>query len=346
MPANLTKSIFTTLLAVHGFAHAATDSVNSESDPLESDQAPFENVVDPQSNSPRWALALSVGRGWTSRDTFSTSQTAVVSRSFSNDALALVPRVGVWRESDQPDQATYSSASAGGNASWAPTDEQELSLDGVWTTQEGPDSWEVTADWSYDRDLMDWLGLQAGVWTGWSKDQRGTLGASLDASLTGGAFALSAGGTYTRRFESYYNVYGDDKSSYINAYGWSSSAFFTRGKWSTGPSWSGETWTANTSGIPPALKGSKGTLATKLAQKAAKVPASGVVINQSLGWSTTWKVFPGMRLIFGLVQNFGSSKTTTNAKNSNVQAAISRQGQDPTNADDSFGASLGYRFSW
>lgn len=95
MPANLSKSIFATLLAVHGFANAATDSVNSESDPLESDQVPFENVVDPQSNSPHWALALSAGRSWSSRDTFSTSQTAVVSRSFSNDALALVPRVGV-----------------------------------------------------------------------------------------------------------------------------------------------------------------------------------------------------------------------------------------------------------
>jgi len=337
------------LLLATGIAFADDALDASEVDTAEAQvEQPYDNVVDPGSTSARhWAFALSTSKSWVSKDTTSNAYAGKLARSFTVGPTALTPRLGFSRQVDEPGAITGKSLTFGVTAGWAPNDEHTISLDAAWTTVRGPDSWESNADWSFDRELSDWFSAQLGASGGWSKDYRGTASGTVGGDLVTGSFDLSASASCTRRYQTYLDITGYDKSTYINAWGWSAGVEWEHGKWTTGPSWNGEYWKANTTGSSKDVSGKGLTSAQRKALRlASRIPASGVVISQSVGWNTTWKLNPAIRLDLDLVKNFGSSSSTANTKRVAVQNLASTNGQDPAFADNSLGGTLGLRLSW
>ena len=312
------------------------------------DGKPFENVVDPgASNERHWNFAITTSKSWVSRDTSTLSHNGSLSRTSSLGPVSFTPHLGFSWLSESPTDTSDKSLSAGAKLGWSPLEDHSFALDATWTTARGPDSWESNLDWGFDHDLSDWFALQLGANGGWSKDYRGSAQASLGGDFQLSSLDLSVGGTYTRRYETYLDLLGNDKTAYVNVWGWSTGLNWTHGHWTTGPSWSGETWKANTTAVAQPVKGKNMTATQrKIIRQASKIPANGIVLSQSFGWNTSWKPLPGIRFEFDLLKHAGHSTSAVNAKRAAVQSYVAANGQNPAFPDNSIGGSLGLHLSW
>ncbi len=310
------------------------------------DNQPFENVLDPHSNSDRlWTLWMSNSYGWETKDSSSYTFTGSISRALEAESFSLTPRLGWSRQTAKPSDTLIQNLSLGAYLQWEPTADLGLGLDGDWITQNGPDDGKLEADASFDHNLTDWLNASVAASGGWSILYRGSAGGSIGSLVTLGEFQFSVNGSFNRRLQTYVNILGVQKEDYTNAWGWTTGLNWKKGHWTTGPSWTGEYWKANTSAnqkISDPTSKSKG----KKNVKVVKISASGVVIDESVAWNWEWKPIPDLAFEFSLIKNFGQSSATAKANQPNPKPVAGTNPESPTFPENSVVGTLGFAFHW
>lgn len=316
-------------------------------EPLE--DGAFEDVFAPGETYERnWSLDFRTSLGGSDLDSTTRTVWMEVSRGFGTDVASFSPRLGWNRASRSPDDLVTHLGVFGASASWMPSMDHTLGLDAEWTTQEGPDDWRTSADWTWDRELSELASLSAGVAGGWSGLSRGFSGASLDATTFAGSWIGSVGASWNRRWQDYLDATGTWTSEYVDAWGWSTSLRWTSGSWTTGPAWTGEYWkTSSPVDVEPVSTGD-----AKLAKASAKragsstvsVSSSGVVVDQTLSWMVAWKPIESLRAHLDVSRSFGQSAVSTRSATTKKIAA--KRGADAVLPVDSYGGTFGVSFDW
>lgn len=304
------------------------------------DDLPFQNLADPQAApyERHWTLDLGTTFARTSPDTGSFAFTGTLARSFEGEFLGLTPRAAWTRLADRPAKTTTWSADLGAAATWQPLEDHMGTIDGYWTFQDGPDDGTVSADWSWDPVLTDWLDLSAMALGGWSKSSRGFAELSLGPAVRIGKVTTTAIGSWNRRRESYTTAVGAARTSYIDAWGWSARSRWKIGGWKMGPYWSGEAWKAD-------LSGTRSVTLVKRTRVVA-VSASGWQVSHTVGWSFSRTYLTAFHLSLDLAKRFGQGDISTAAKLKKIQALVLSNTRGDLVPENSFSIALGLGLEW
>ncbi len=340
-------------LSANSTAATATDSDADDLDaaPLAEEDEGFDNVLDPGDIYERkWSLTVQYGLGGPAWDSTTGTVWTGITRSFSTESFSFDPRAGWYRSSSDPGSDVSHSGVFGAYASWTPLESHSIGLDGEWTTQEGPDDWTATADWSSDFDITEAASISVAADGGWSGLSRGFCGASLGTNLTPGDWSFDLVGSWGRRLQPYVNANGAAKETYVDAWGWNSSITWKSGSWTFGPSWSGEYWEVDaTAKAKTSTQTSQGSRKGKYSRTTTiTIPASGVNIDQTFAFATAWKPIESIRLKLEVSRSYGISDVSTQSGNGTLaqrKKATARLEQ-ATLPSDSWGGTLGLTFDW